>query len=355
MMDRLEAFKRKLDTLGPASQSARHCREAALALIRNAVPFAAACCTSTDPITLLSTGSSTDDAIEAIHHRLFDYEYSHGHEDFNSYEHLIHAPLPAASLYAAAEGQPTRSGRYREVLEPAGFGDELRAVLIHEGACWGYLTMFRRTDEPFFREEECLFIASIAPSLAKSIKTAALRPAASDRVARRQEAGLVILSDRLEPSSFNAAAIYWLDELRKMEGLGPCTLPRPLRAVGSRALGQPGESSSAAKVCILMPDGSYLAIKASKLASSASLIQIGITIEQAKPADVLPLIAQAYGLSVRENEVIERMIKGFSTKEMAFSLHISAYTVQDHLKSIFAKIGVNSRRELLWELVARHS
>lgn len=360
MADRLEALKRKLGTLESSALSVRQCREAALTMISDTVPFAAACCTSVDPVTLLSTGSSTDDVIEAIHHQLFAYEYGHGHEDYNSYEHLIHAPLPAASLSAATEGMLSRSGRFREVLAPAGFGDELRAVLLNEGACWGYLTLFRRTGEPAFREEERLILAAIAPGLAKSIKNVALKPSSSNITAKAKESGILILTDSLELSSSNASGAHWLAELRKLERIDAETLPRPLRAVCSRALVQSREYAAstqmnAAKVCLLMPDGLYLAIEASKLENPFGLVQLAVTMVPAKPADILPLITHAYALTAREYEVTERIIKGFSTKEMAQSLHISAYTVQDHLKSIFVKMGVNSRRELLRELVSKHS
>jgi DNA-binding CsgD family transcriptional regulator len=51
------------------------------------------------------------------------------------------------------------------------------------------------------------------------------------------------------------------------------------------------------------------------------------------------LIVEAYGLSRREREVTRLVLQGRSTAEMAHELHLSAHTVQDHLKAIFAKVG----------------
>ena len=55
----------------------------------------------------------------------------------------------------------------------------------------------------------------------------------------------------------------------------------------------------------------------------------------------------AYGLSPREAELLGHLVTGADTKDLARLMFLSPYTVQDHLKSIFAKTGVRSRRTLL--------
>jgi DNA-binding NarL/FixJ family response regulator len=47
-------------------------------------------------------------------------------------------------------------------------------------------------------------------------------------------------------------------------------------------------------------------------------------------------------------------MKGYSTKQIAQALSLSAYTVQDHLKSIFNKTGARSRGELVGQIFLEH-
>ncbi len=72
-----------------------------------------------------------------------------------------------------------------------------------------------------------------------------------------------------------------------------------------------------------------------------------------RPADLAPLLVSGYGLSARERAVAEQVLEGRSTAQVAVGLGITPYTVRDHLKAIFAKVGVRSRRELGQALAAR--
>jgi len=55
----------------------------------------------------------------------------------------------------------------------------------------------------------------------------------------------------------------------------------------------------------------------------------------------------AYGLTEQQRAITGLVCQGMSTSEIAGVAGIAANTVQDHLKSVFDKVGVRSRRELV--------
>ena len=62
------------------------------------------------------------------------------------------------------------------------------------------------------------------------------------------------------------------------------------------------------------------------------------------------VLAQLYGLTPREREIVGRVARGESGKQIAAALGLSAHTVQAHIDNACAKIGARGRREMVARL-----
>jgi DNA-binding CsgD family transcriptional regulator len=75
--------------------------------------------------------------------------------------------------------------------------------------------------------------------------------------------------------------------------------------------------------------------------------QVAIVIDRARGHESAALRLETYGVTAREREVAALLAQGCTNAEVAAALVVSPYTVEDHIKSLFEKTGVSSRRELV--------
>jgi DNA-binding CsgD family transcriptional regulator len=327
-----------------------------LRLLRRVVPVEAAFFATVDPATLLFTGSTAEASLQPARQRFLKNEFLQ--TDVNKFIQLAKRTVPVSSLYEATHHNLQRSIRYREILVPLAMGDELRAVLRSKGVSWGALCLHRERSSPNFTPAETAFFEQLGPHLAEAIRRAALLGDATTPAASTDAPGLLLLEKNLSISAITPTAEYLLSEVAKEDWPRRQELPTAVQAVALRLLAQgadaPPHSGFATQVRLRTRAGHWLVLHASWLSGSNSKPQIAVVMEVARPSDIAPVILQAYSLSPREQEIARWILLGFSTEEIAAAAQISLNTVQDHLKSIFCKFGVHSRRELVAQVFDRH-
>ena len=90
------------------------------------------------------------------------------------------------------------------------------------------------------------------------------------------------------------------------------------------------------------------------LSEAASLAASLPAVLDAGPRPLPSELEQAVGrLSPREREVLAQVRRGQSNKEIGSTLLLSPHTVGNHLRSIYRKLGVNGRHDLLARLAQR--
>jgi DNA-binding CsgD family transcriptional regulator len=185
--------------------------------------------------------------------------------------------------------------------------------------------------------------------------------------------GMVVIDRHARVMSANTEAMCWLRELWPVStsptGSDAASLdlfelrdqdlevPTPLYALvaRARALGE-GRERTPARLRLRDRRGRWLVLHASSLAGPGSPDGglVAVVIEAAKSAEIAPIIIEAYSLSPRERDVLGAIARGGSTAEIAAELFLSPHTVRDYVKTVFEKLGVSSRGELVTRLYGEH-
>ena len=232
---------------------------------------------------------------------------------------------------------------WREVQQPLGVVDVVSAVFRDAHGCWGFLDLWLR--KPLLLDQLGL-VGSVLVEV-----TAALRATQADTL-RRLPAS---------PPEPPGPATLLMDASLRIQGSTPGMddrlgrlLPRPdglppvpaaaLNAAAQLLAVEAGVDGHEPEARTHLGDGRWVAVRAARLRPSDA---ISVSVEPATPNERLDLCVRAFGLTAREADIVRRVARGLDTASIARELHLAPYTIQDHLKSIFAKTGVDSRRDLV--------
>jgi DNA-binding CsgD family transcriptional regulator len=313
-------------------------------ILRGLIGCDALCLHSADPVTGFITSTYADGLDPegftlAAHLELWS-------DDSTRFSSIRGRGRLAASLVDTHEGEPERSVRYRELLAPFGFTDELRIAFDLRGGLWGAAALMRAKGRPAYQAGDLRLAERAARAVAAALRTYFLSSGTA-HIDGDQEPAMFVLDPSGRLTFANRQAHALLDDLVDAMRL-PSGLPTAFAGIAEHArrsaAGVGTGGPSLARVRTL--SGRWLTLHASLLETGPEGY-VAVVVTPASPADYMPVALLAHGFSPREQAVVVEVLRGRSTHDIARSLVLTPATVQDHLKSVFDKTGVRSRRELV--------
>lgn len=323
--------------------------------IASVIPVDAYFLSATDPHTLLALGGGVVHAMdEEMCTPFWSYEFEV--PDFNKFADLARSNRPVADLHEATGGRPERSARWRILHDYGSYDAELRGALTAGGRTWGVLHLNREGNRGF-DASEIAFVEAIAPLAGAALRRGMTTTPARDAAERGPGMAIFDADDTL--LSATAQALEWFEQIdayriRTDPRLGvdvPYEVLHVAQTARARAMsGDP--TAEMVRTRARTRAGGWVLVHGSSMRGAEETT--AVVVERAKASEVAPLIVEAYQLTARELDVTHALARGLSTNEIAAELHLSRYTVQDHLKSIYEKTGVAGRSELMAKMFADH-
>jgi DNA-binding CsgD family transcriptional regulator len=312
------------------------------------------CWFTLDPASLLVTSHYDHGLIPEFPPEWLAREYYD--DDVQDIAAVARSERGISTLHEAAGGDPSGSPRWQANMQMGGDQELLVALRTPTGEAWGLLALYREPGEPQFQADELAFLRVVAPLLAQGARQALLLGEASEPEGP-EPPGLVVLNEDWSIDSLTPGAERWLRELSDDDWQNQNQLPPSVLAVAGRALRTAEGEGVAGEVAVsrvLSSEGRWMILHGAALVAGGGGRRVAVIVEPAHPARITPLLMAAYSLTDREQEVTRLVLCGDSTAQLAERLCVSPHTVQQHLKSVFEKTGVRSRRDLVGKVFFTH-
>lgn len=308
---------------------------------------------ATDPATaVMSTATRVESLPNAMASPWIHNEASE--HDVNKFVELHHTGSPPVTIHRATGGSPERSPRYR-LNRRMGLGPELRVTFTADADCWGVASFMREASDPDFDDDAIAWLEGVRHDITSSVRRTVTTGAADASTTDLDDApGVVTFTPDGNVVSMTPDARALLDDLWMcpVEGID-FTVPGEAYIVAAlaRAHGLGRAPSEAAMSRVRGRSGRWITVRGDCMfTTEGEPAGVALVIEPSRPADIMPVVLASFGLTLREREVLTEMTHGQTAGDIAAQLHISEYTVRDHIKSILAKTGTGSRGELLSRL-----
>jgi len=264
--------------------------------------------------------------------------------------------VPVASLYQATYGDPGKSLLYREVLGPAGIGDIASIVFRDRFGIWAFLDLWRFDADAPFSDGELAILAEDVATITDALRRCQARSFEEPSpMPPRPGPAVLFLSPELEVRGQTPETDGYLRALLPPE-VDRQPVPAGAYNVAAALLAhEAGIHHHSPIARVRLVGGLWLTFRAARVGSDrpAAERDIAVSIELTSLAERRMLYARSHGLTARETEVLEKLAVGADTRTVAHELYLSEHTVQDHLKSIFAKTNTRNRRTLLTRIAGQ--
>lgn len=325
----------------------RQLRAAVLAEISTLVPFDFYAWLCTDPVTRVGSAplAQVPDLRELPQVIRLKYATS-----VNRWTTLT--PGTCATLAQATAGELSRSLLWRDLMSAHGVTDVASMVFVDQFGCWGFLDLWRCGGAaPRFGPQEQGLLAALAPVITTALRgcqaaTFAQPPSSTGAV---DGPIVLLLSAELVVLQQTAPTDRQLRLLLPTEP-GAAPVPAGAYNVAAQLLAvEGGVDAGPARARIHLADSRWLTLRAARLAGddASDRALIAVTLEPVPPRERIDLYARATGLTPREAELLHRLARGPSNRQVATEMGLSPHTVPDHLKAIFGKTGTRSRSALV--------
>lgn len=322
--------------------SAQVC-EALIGVLHEVAHFTAAAVMVVDPETMLPSGGAVEGFAPDAWAAFWDNELAD--PDFNKFNDLSRRIDTVATLAEATDGDLIRSPRATKLFAPAGLGDELRIAFVAGGGCLAIASLVRPADDGDFTAQELTDVRALVPTATASLRRANGHLTGSLEL---QPPAVILLDSFGRVAKMSASGQEVLDDLR-VNGVDG-DFPGILQVAMTKARWSRHGTDLSTRV--RGRSGRWMRLHVTTMEGDDATVVL--TVESAGPDDLARILLDSYGLTSRETEIVIRLCRGMTSKEIGAELFISAHTVRDHIKAIYEKADVNSRGELVAGLFSAH-